>query len=106
DPNAGRILFDGHEIRTVTLESLRGQIGLVTQETVLFNDTVKNNIAYGESDIPMDRIVAAAQSAHAHEFIEGLPEKYETVVGERGARLLVGQSPPLPIARGAPQNPP
>jgi subfamily B ATP-binding cassette protein MsbA len=106
DPSAGRILFDGHELRTVTLESLRGQIGLVTQETVLFNDTVKNNIAYGRSDIPMDRIVAAAQSAHAHEFIEGLPEKYDTVVGERGTRLSVGQRQRLTIARALLKNPP
>jgi subfamily B ATP-binding cassette protein MsbA len=106
DPSAGRILFDGHELRTVTLESLRGQIGLVTQETVLFNDTVKNNIAYGRSDIPMDRIVAAAQSAHAHEFIEGLPEKYDTVVGERGSRLSVGQRQRLTIARALLKNPP
>jgi subfamily B ATP-binding cassette protein MsbA len=106
DPTAGRILFDGHELRSVTLESLRGQIGLVTQETVLFNDTVKNNIAYGRSDIPMDRIVAAARSAHAHEFIEGLPEKYETIVGERGARLSVGQRQRLTIARALLKNPP
>jgi subfamily B ATP-binding cassette protein MsbA len=106
DPTAGRILFDGHELRSVTLESLRGQIGLVTQETVLFNDTVKNNIAYGRSDIPMDRIVAVARSAHAHEFIEGLPEKYETIVGERGARLSVGQRQRLTIARALLKNPP
>jgi subfamily B ATP-binding cassette protein MsbA len=106
DPTAGRILFDGRELRSVTLESLRGQIGLVTQETVLFNDTVKNNIAYGRSDIPMDRIVAAARSAHAHEFIEGLPEKYDTIVGERGARLSVGQRQRLTIARALLKNPP
>ncbi len=106
DPSAGRILFDGHELRSVTLESLRGQIGLVTQETVLFNDTVKNNIAYGRSDVPMDRIVAAAKSAHAHEFIEGLPEKYDTIVGERGARLSVGQRQRLTIARALLKNPP
>ena len=81
DPTAGRILFDGLEIRSVTLESLRKQIGLVTQETMLFDDTVKNNIAYGRSDIPMEAIVAAAKSAHAHEFIETLPDKYDTVVG-------------------------
>jgi subfamily B ATP-binding cassette protein MsbA len=106
DPTSGRILFDGRELRSVTLESLRGQIGLVTQETVLFNDTVKNNIAYGRSDIPMDRIVAAARSAHAHEFIEGLPDKYETIVGERGARLSVGQRQRLTIARALLKNPP
>ena len=106
DPNAGRILVDGHELRSVTLESLRKQIGLVTQETVLFNDTVKNNIAYGRSDISMDKIVAAARSAHAHEFIEGLPDKYETMVGERGSRLSVGQRQRLTIARALLKDPP
>jgi subfamily B ATP-binding cassette protein MsbA len=106
DPNAGRILFDGHEIRGVTLESLRKQIGLVTQETVLFDDTVRNNIAYGRSDVPMDKIIAAAKSAHAHEFIESLPEKYETVVGERGARLSVGQRQRVTIARALLKDPP
>jgi len=106
DPTAGRILFDGHELRSVTLESLRTQIGLVTQETVLFNDTVKNNIAYGRSDVPMDKIIAAAKSAHAHEFIVGLPEQYDTIVGERGARLSVGQRQRLTIARALLKNPP
>jgi len=90
----------------VTLESLRNQIGLVTQETVLFNDSVRNNIAYGRSDVPMDEIVAAAKSAHAHEFIVGLPEQYETIVGERGARLSVGQRQRLTIARALLKNPP
>jgi len=106
DPNAGRILFDGHELRSVTLESLRNQIGLVTQETVLFNDSVKNNIAYGRADVPMARIIAAAKSAHAHEFIEQLPEKYDTIVGERGARLSVGQRQRLTIARALLKDPP
>jgi subfamily B ATP-binding cassette protein MsbA len=106
DPSAGRISFDGHVLRSVTLESLRAQIGLVTQETVLFNDTVKNNIAYGRTDVPMAKIVAAARSANAHEFIEGLPEKYETVVGERGARLSVGQRQRLTIARALLKDPP
>jgi subfamily B ATP-binding cassette protein MsbA len=106
DPNAGRIFFDGHEIRSVTLESLRRQIGLVTQETVLFNDTVRNNIAYGRSDVPMERIVAAAQSAHAHEFISALPDQYDTIVGERGSRLSVGQRQRLTIARALLKDPP
>ena len=106
DPKGGRILFDGHGIRSVTLESLRRQIGLVTQETVLFNDSVKNNIAYGRSDVSMDAIVAAARSAHAHEFIEALPDKYDTVVGERGTRLSVGQRQRLAIARALLKDPP
>ena len=106
DPTGGRLTIDGHELRKVTLESLRGQIGLVTQETVLFNDTVKNNIAYGRSDVSMESIVAAAKSAHAHEFIEGLPDKYETIVGERGARLSVGQRQRLTIARALLKDPP
>ena len=106
DPTAGRVTVDGHDLRTVTLESLREQIGLVTQETVLFNDTVKNNIAYGRADVSMDKIVAAAKAAHAHEFIEGLPEGYETMLGERGARVSVGQRQRLTIARALLKDPP
>lgn len=106
DPTAGRILFDGHEIRSVTLESLRKQIGLVTQETMLFDDTVRNNIAYGRLDVPMERIVAAAKSAHAHGFIENLPDKYDTIVGERGSRLSVGQRQRVTIARALLKDPP
>jgi subfamily B ATP-binding cassette protein MsbA len=106
DPNAGRVLFDGHEIRSVTLESLRRQIGLVTQETMLFDDTVRNNIAYGRTDVPMDAVVAAAKSAHAHEFIENLPDKYDTLVGERGSRLSVGQRQRVTIARALLKDPP
>ncbi len=106
DTTAGRILLDGHEIRSVTLTSLRAQIGLVTQETVLFNDTIRNNIAYGRADVPLAAIVAAAKSAHAHEFIEALPEGYDTVVGERGARLSVGQRQRLTIARALLKDPP
>jgi subfamily B ATP-binding cassette protein MsbA len=106
DPNAGRILFDGVPVKSVTLESLRNQIGLVTQETVLFNDTVTNNIAYGRSDVPIDTVIAAAKSAHAHEFITALPEGYDTIVGERGARLSVGQRQRLTIARALLKDPP
>ena len=94
------------EFGSVILESLRKQIGLVTQETMLFDDTVRNNIAYGRADVPFEAVVAAAKSAHAHEFIESLPDKYETIVGERGARLSVGQRQRVTIARALLKNPP
>jgi ATP-binding cassette, subfamily B, bacterial MsbA len=106
DPTGGRIAIDGHDLRHVTLESLRAQIGLVTQETVLFDDSVRNNIAYGRADLPMEAIVAAAKAAHAHEFIEKLPARYDTVLGERGARLSVGQRQRLTIARALLKDPP
>jgi ATP-binding cassette, subfamily B, bacterial MsbA len=106
DPTTGRIAIDGHDLRSVTLESLRGQIGLVTQETVLFNDTVRNNIAYGRADVPMEKILAASKAAHAHEFVERLPEGYDTVLGERGARLSVGQRQRITIARALLKDPP
>ena len=106
DPTRGRIAIDGHDLRHVTLESLRAQIGLVIQETVLFDDTVRNNIAYGRADLPMEAIVAAAKAAHAHEFIEKLPARYDTVLGERGARLSVGQRQRLTIARALLKDPP
>ena len=106
DTSGGRIVFDGRDIRTVTLESLRRQIGLVTQETVLFDDTVRNNIAYGRPDVPLEAVIAAAQSAHAHEFIENLPDKYDTRVGERGSRLSVGQRQRVTIARALLLDPP
>ena len=106
DPTSGTIRIDGHDVRRVTLESLRGQIGLVTQETVLFNDSARNNIAYGRSDVPFERIVAAAKAAHAHEFVSSLPEGYETQLGERGARLSVGQRQRLTIARALLKDPP
>jgi subfamily B ATP-binding cassette protein MsbA len=106
DPTGGRLTIDGHDVRGVTLDSLREQIGLVTQETVLFNDTVQNNIAYGRADVSMAKIVAAAKAAHAHEFIENLPEGYATILGERGARLSVGQKQRLTIARALLKDPP
>jgi len=99
DVTSGAILLDGHDVRDLTLASLRKQIGKVTQETVLFNDTVRNNIAYGQPDVPMARIEAAARAARAHDFILQLPEGYDTQIGERGARLSGGERQRLAIAR-------
>jgi subfamily B ATP-binding cassette protein MsbA len=106
DPSSGVITIDGIDIREVTLSSLRSQIGLVTQELILFNDTVRNNIAYGLEDISPDRIVKAAKAAKAHDFIEELPQKYETVIGEKGALLSSGQRQRLAIARALLKDPP
>ena len=99
DVTGGAILLDDHDVRDLTLVSLRKQIGKVTQETVLFNDTVRNNIAYGQPDVPMARIIAAAKAALAHDFIEQLPHGYDSVIGERGARLSGGERQRLAIAR-------
>jgi subfamily B ATP-binding cassette protein MsbA len=99
DVSDGAILLDGHDVRDLTLVSLRKQIGKVTQETVLFNDSVRNNIAYGQPDVPMAKIEAAARAARAHEFILRLPEGYDTQIGERGTRLSGGERQRLAIAR-------
>ena len=99
DVTGGAIYLDDHDVRDLTLVSLRKQIGKVTQETVLFNDTVRNNIAYGQPDVPMARIISAAQAALAHDFIERLPHGYDTIIGERGARLSGGERQRLAIAR-------
>lgn len=99
DVTSGKITIDGIDIRDVTLESLRSQVGIVSQHTFLFNDTVKNNIAYGERSKDMEPIIAAAQAAHAHEFIMALPQGYDTPVGEMGFRLSGGQRQRLAIAR-------
>ncbi|MEO7028518.1 MAG: ABC transporter ATP-binding protein [Acidobacteriaceae bacterium] len=99
DVTGGAILLDGHDVRDLTLASLRKQIGKVTQETVLFNDTVRNNIAYGQPDVPMERIEAAARAALAHDFILNMAEGYDTKIGERGARLSGGERQRLAIAR-------
>ncbi|HVO18845.1 MAG TPA: ABC transporter ATP-binding protein [Anaeromyxobacter sp.] len=99
DVDAGRITIDGVDVRDVTLASLRSQIALVTQETLLFDDTVRNNIAYGRPDIPQAEVERAARLAQAHAFIQAFPEGYETRVGERGARLSGGQRQRIAIAR-------
>jgi subfamily B ATP-binding cassette protein MsbA len=99
DVSGGCILIDGVDIRDVRLESLRRQIGIVTQETVLFDDTVAANIAYGHPDAPRAVVEEAARAANAHEFICALPQGYETLIGERGQRLSGGQRQRLAIAR-------
>ena len=106
DPTGGVIFFDGVDIREATLSSLRGQIGLVTQETILFNDTVRNNIGYGLSSVSEDALVAAAEAACALEFIRELPDGFDTVIGERGQRLSGGQRQRIAIARAILKNPP
>ena len=106
DVTGGRILIDGIDLREVSLASLRAQIGKVTQETILFNDTVRNNIAYGQPDVPVSRVVEAAKAALAHDFIEKMPEGYDTVIGEKGFRLSGGERQRLAIARAILKNAP
>jgi ATP-binding cassette, subfamily B, bacterial MsbA len=99
DVTAGSILIDGRDLRDVTLGSLRSQIGIVTQETVLFDDTIAGNIAYGQPNATRDQIEAAARAAHAHEFITTIDRDYDAMIGERGQRLSGGQRQRLAIAR-------
>jgi subfamily B ATP-binding cassette protein MsbA len=99
EPSAGTIRIDGTDTRQVTLRSLREQIAMVTQENILFHDTVRNNISYGLGRIAGDRVIAAAQAALAHDFIQELPLGYDTVIGERGTRLSGGQRQRIAIAR-------
>jgi subfamily B ATP-binding cassette protein MsbA len=106
DVSSGSILIDGLDVREVTLASLRRQVGFVTQETVLFDDTLASNIAYGVADAPPDAIEAAARAAHAHEFIAALPQGYQTMIGERGQRLSGGQRQRIAIARAILKNAP
>ncbi len=99
DPQQGAIAIDGVDIRDATIASLRARIALVSQETILFNDSVKNNIAYGSSKATDEAVIAAARSAFAHEFIEQMPEGYDTVIGEKGVKLSGGQRQRIAIAR-------
>jgi len=106
DPAVGAIRIDGHDIRDYTLQSLRAAIGLVAQETFLFNDTVANNIAYGQTSFTREQMVEAAKAALAHEFIEQLPKGYNTPIGDRGVKLSGGQRQRLAIARALLRNSP
>ena len=106
DVNQGAIEIDGQDIRYVTLNSLRRLMGIVTQETILFNDTVKANIAYGQKDVDDEQVIAAAKAANALEFIEELPKGLDTVIGEKGVKLSGGQRQRLAIARAIMKNPP
>src|SRR5262249_25680132 len=90
DVQSGHILVDGQDIRALTQQSLRGVIGIVPQDTVLFNDTIEYNIAYGRPGAPRDEVIAAARSAHIHDFVERQPDGYNTIVGERGLKLSGG----------------
>ncbi|MFM0140276.1 ABCB family ABC transporter ATP-binding protein/permease [Caballeronia grimmiae] len=102
----GRIVIDGQDIRDVTQDSLRASIGIVPQDTVLFNDSIYYNIAYGRPSASRDEVIAAARAAHIHDFIEGLPAGYETAVGERGLKLSGGEKQRVAIARTLLKNPP
>ena len=106
DPQKGEILIDGLNIRDVTLKSLRGQIGIVTQETVLFNDSVRANISYGHTDIDIKLIEEASRTANAQNFISKLPQGYDTFIGDRGVKLSGGERQRLAIARALLKNPP
>jgi len=99
DVSEGRITVDGHDLRDVTIESLRSQIGIVLQEATLFTGTVRDNIAFGKPEATMEEIITAAKAAEAHEFIVGFPDGYDTEVGERGVTLSGGQKQRIAIAR-------
>jgi subfamily B ATP-binding cassette protein MsbA len=106
DVTSGRIVVDGTDVRDTTLQSLRGLMGFVTQEVILFNDTVRNNIAYGRSDVDENEVIAAARAANAHEFITALPLGYDSIIGESGVLLSGGQRQRLAIARALFKDPP
>jgi subfamily B ATP-binding cassette protein MsbA len=106
DATSGRILIDGRDLREMTLGSLRRQVAQVTQETILFNDTVRNNIAYGHPEVHLKLVEAAARNALAHDFIMGMPQGYDTVIGEKGFRLSGGERQRLAIARAILKNAP
>jgi subfamily B ATP-binding cassette protein MsbA len=105
DPVRGSVEIDGHDIRNYLIEDLRRLFGIVTQETILFHDTIRSNIAYGRPDIPLENIIAAAKTANAHDFIMEFEKGYDTVIGDRGTKLSGGQKQRLVIARAILKNP-
>lgn len=106
DLTDGELLIDGRNIKDIKIESLRKMMGIVTQETILFNDTVKNNIAYGENEIPLGQIIEASKAANAHKFISNFEKGYDTIIGDRGVKLSGGERQRLSIARALLKNPP
>ena len=106
DVTHGRLLIDGHDVRDLTVASLRSEIAIVTQDTILFNDTVRNNIAYGQPTLANGKVEEAARAALAHDFIQALPNGYDTVIGERGLRLSGGERQRISIARAILKNAP
>ncbi|MFH1758099.1 MAG: lipid A export permease/ATP-binding protein MsbA [Pseudomonadota bacterium] len=106
DVSSGRILIDGTDIRDVTVESLRALIGIVTQQTILFNDTVKNNISYGKMGQSFEEVAKAAEAAYAHNFIQNMPQRYDTVIGEQGVKISGGERQRISIARALLKNAP
>ncbi len=106
DPNDGRVRIDGMDIKDLTIRSIREKIGLVTQETLLFNDSVKANITYGHEDIDEERLIRVAETANAHRFIKNFPQGYDTIIGERGLKISGGQRQRIAIARAIYKNPP
>ena len=105
DPTSGQISFDGENIKNIELDSLRSQIGFVTQETILFNDSIKNNICYGKPKANIEDIKRASELANATEFIESLPMKFDAHIGEKGTMLSGGQRQRISIARAILKNP-
>ena len=106
EPRSGEVLIDGYNIKDITADSLRAQFGIVNQESILFNDSIFNNIAFGKTDATMEQVIAAAKIANAHNFIIETENGYETNIGDRGTKLSGGQKQRICIARAVLSNPP